>query len=271
MKPWKRSIKSEFKGMYSEHGNLPVITVNPMFSVERHILMLGSEFGDRGFCADSILNVARQFMGDYKPFYTKVTLIPVLDTEGHPGKCGIISPEGFESPSYLSGGKPSKEMPADVRDLLSIVRQEKYNLVLQATSIAKESWPYCDGYFVVPAVSVVSSGEKTFFSIRPETKDIAGTLLSAAKQHARLQSLNTEGVVGDRYVVAREGILLPASVSGESVEIHTRNIVSLACIENRVECITLVAASSKNADCSAPRKAHTAALEAVIRLYEKNN
>ena len=270
MKSWKKQVKREFSGMYSECGNLPVITVNPMFSVERHVLILGSEFGDRGFCADSILSFAKSFIGEYKPFYTKITLVPVLDTEGHPVKSTLISSEGFESPSYLSKGNPSKEMPADVKDLLSIVRQEKYSLVLQATSVAHENWPYCNGYFVVPAVSVISSGDKSFLRINPETKDIAGTLLAAAKKHTSLQSLHTEGVVGNRYVMAREGILLPAFVSDGNVEIMTRNIVSLACLENQVECITLVAASSLKADNSNSRKAHSAALEAVIRMYEKN-
>ena len=108
-------------------------------------------------------------------------MVPVIDTYGHPGKCGLVSSEGFESPSYLSDGKPSKEIPSDVIDLLSIVRQEKYNLVLQATSIVHEKWPFCDGYFVVPSVSVVAEGEKTLFSIKPETKDIAGTVLAAVK------------------------------------------------------------------------------------------
>lgn len=270
MKQWKKDIKSEFGEIYSEAGRLPVLTINPMFPSERHILLLGSEFGDREFCADSILDVARKFSGDYGPFYTKITMVPVIDTYGHPDKCGVVSSEGFESPSYLSDGKPSKKIPSDVLDLLSIVRREKYNIVLQATSILHENWPYCNGYFVVPPVSVVSEGEKTLFSIKPETKDIAGTMLAAAKQHTPLQSLHTDGIVGNRYVMAREGILLPASVSDDAVEVHTRNIVSLACLENQVECITLVAASSRNDDVSDSRKAHTAALEAVIRLYEKN-
>ncbi len=270
MKQWKRSIKIEFGEMYSEAGRLPVLTINPMFSAEKHILILGSEFGDRDFCADSVLDIARKFMGNFRPFYTKITMVPVIDTYGHPGKCGLVSSEGFESPSYLSDGKPSKEIPSDVMDLLSIVRQEKYNLVLQATSIVHEKWPFCDGYFVVPSVSVVAEGEKTLFSIKPETKDIAGTVLAAVKKHVSLQSLHTNGVVGNRYAVAREGILLPASVSNDSVEVHTRNIVSLACLENQTECITLVASSSIKADNIASRKAHSAALEAVIRMYEKN-
>ncbi|MFH1065253.1 MAG: hypothetical protein V1734_01980 [Nanoarchaeota archaeon] len=270
MKPWKRSIKSEFGEMYSETGRLPVLTINPMFSAEKHILILGSEFGDREFCADSVLDVARKFMGDYRPFYTKITMAPVIDTCGHPGKCGLVSSEGFESPSYLLDGNPSKEIPSDVKDLLSIVRRDKYNLVLQATSILHENWPFCNGYFVVPSVSVVSDGEKTLFSIKPETKDIAGTVLAAVKGHVSLQSMHTNGVVGNKYVVAREGILLPASVSDDSVEVHTRNIVSLACLENQIECITLVASSSNKADNIASRKAHSAALEAVIRMYEQN-
>lgn len=270
MKQWKKDIKSEFEDIYSEAGRLPVITINPMFSAEKHILLLGSEFGDREFCADSVLDIARKFRGDYRPFYTKITMVPVIDSYGHPDKCGVVSSEGFESPSYLSDGKPSKKIPADVLDLLSIVRQEKYNLVLQATSILHENWPYCNGYFVVPSVSVVAEGGKSLFSIKPETKDIAGTVIAAVKERTVVQSLHTNGIVGNRYVVAREGILLPASVSDDSVEVHTRNIVSLACLENRIECITLVASSSNKADNIASRKAHSAALEAVIRMYEKN-
>ncbi|MDD4878316.1 MAG: hypothetical protein PHO02_04750 [Candidatus Nanoarchaeia archaeon] len=271
MKSWMKSIKSEFSGMYSEIGRLPVLTINPLFSAERSILILGSEFGDRGFCAESLLDIARKFSGEYKPFYTKIALVPVIDTSGHPGKCEIISSTGFESPSYLLHGKPSKDIPTDVRDLLSFVRNEKYNIVLQATSIARENWPYCDGYFVVPSVYNVVSGEKSFLRMKEETKDIAGTILSAAKQHTPLQSMHTDGVVGDRYVLAREGMLLPASVSDDFVEVKARNILSLACLENKVECITLVAPSSKKADNTPSRRAHAAALEAVIRLYEKNN
>lgn len=271
MKLWRKNIKSEFSGAYSEFGKLPVITISPLFSAERNLLIIGSEFGDRGFCAESLLDVARKFLGEYKPFYTKVTFVPVIDTSGHPDKCEIISSEGLESPSYLSKGKPSKEMPSDVRDLLSIVRMDKYNLVLQATSIARENWPYCDGYFVVPNVYNVVNGEKSFLRMKEETKDIAGTILSAVKPHVSLQSLYADGVVGNRYVLAREGMLLPASVSEDAVEVKARNIISLACIENKVECITLVAPSVKKGDNSLSRKAHAAALEAVIRLYDKNN
>lgn len=271
MKSWKKDMKKEFGDNYSQHGSLPLITISPLLNTERKILIIGSEFGDVGFCADAIFNFARTFTSDYRPLFTKLTMAPVIDTEGHPNKCKIISSEGFENPSYLSNGKPSKDIPSDVSDLLSLVRNERYDLVVQATAIPRENWPYCDGYFAVPKASIeVAENGQSVLRIKPETKDIAGTVINAAKKHAALQSLHAEGIVGDRYIMLKEGLLIPAHITDTSVSLEIRNIVSLVCIEKGLEYLTLVAASSKKANNDKSRDAHKAALESLVKLYEKS-
>ncbi|MFA5887353.1 MAG: hypothetical protein WC852_01420, partial [Candidatus Nanoarchaeia archaeon] len=149
MKKWQKIIKSHFGKNYSDHEGLPVLSFIPRYEPERKILFIGSEHGSMPFCAEAIISKAQE-IADGNLYRTQIDMIPVVDTAGHPAKSALMGLEGFDSPSYMG----SQEMPGQVSSLISMLNNSPYSLVVQATALFREDWPFINGYFAVPQVKL---------------------------------------------------------------------------------------------------------------------
>ena len=265
MKKWQKIIKSHFGKNYSDHEGLPVLSFIPRYEPERKILFIGSEHGSMPFCAEAIISKAQE-IADGNLYRTQIDMIPVVDTAGHPAKSALMGLEGFDSPSYMG----SQEMPGQVSSLISMLNNSPYSLVVQATALFREDWPFINGYFAVPQVKLnPAENKRTKLIVKPVTRDIMGTLLHAVKKaDYPLQTMHNEGKVGDRFIFLNEGVLAPVTnFEGQSI-IGTRNLIQLACAQKGIESILLVSAAGKYEGNADARDSHKAAIESIIRLYE---
>lgn len=265
MKKWKRIIRSHFGKNYSEHGELPLLSFIPRCEPERKILFIGSEHGSMPFCAEAIIGKAKE-IADGRLYRTQIDMVPVIDKAGHPNKSTLMGLEGFDSPSYIG----SMEIPGEVSSLISMISSSSYSLVVQATALFMEDWPFINGYFAVPQIKanyIENKGTKLI--VKPVTRDIMGTLLRAVKKaDYPLQTMHNEGKVGDRYILLNEGVLAPVTnFEGQSI-IGTRNLIQLACEKKGIESLLLVSAAGKYGGNADARDSHKAAIESIIQLYE---
>ena len=243
---WQTKVKTDFLDNYAEISGMPLLSFKSSGSEKYKILLLGPEQGNMPFCSKALLYTAKSF-NIRKPENTLFDILPVIDVKGYPSK---------------NSGEPLDA------SLLSIFAN--YNMVVQVTSFFREEWPYCNGYFAVPQVQCneLPEGRKQIV-IKPATKDLVGTIVNYVRSAGfSLQTLNDEGFVGDRYVMASEGILLPASKCDGYISIGTRNAIALECQKLGVESVMLATTASKHSKNKESLDSHKAALEAVIRIYE---
>lgn len=270
MRKWQKAMKSHFRKNYSECMGLPVLSFMPLGKAESKILFIGSEHGNMPFCAEAMLDKAKE-IADGRLYRTQIDMIPVIDKAGHPVKSTLMGLEGFDSPSYLKDSVLSQEIPEIVSGLLSMLSDSSYSLVVQATSLFKEDFPFINGYFAVPQVKAehLENGG-TRLIVKPATNDIMGTLVHAVQRaDYSLQTMHNQGRVGDRHIILSEGVLAPVTnYEGQSI-IGTRNLVQLACEKKGIESVLLVSAAGKYEGNAEARDSHKAAIESIIRLYEK--
>lgn len=239
---WKNRVKSEFLDEYAEISGMPLLSFKPSVSESYKILLLGPEQGGMSFCSKALLYAAKSLKAK-KPEKTLVDIMPSLDALSSVLENGMV-----------------------VHSML-----EKYDMVVQVTSCYKEEWPYCNGYFAVPQVlcNSLPDGKKQII-IHPATKDLVGTIVNKVRTAGfALQTLNDDGFVGDRYIMASHGILLPASRHDDDILIGTRNPLALECQKLGVESVILAAPASKLSKNREALDSHKVALEAVIGIYER--
>ena len=269
MKELQDYLKKNFKKNYSEAGKLMKLSFEPIGRLEQKLLIVGSEHGDKPFGTKAMARLMKE-LKEMPLLKTQVDFIPVIDMKGYPSCRTIIGDEGLGRPMYLDGGYRSKDVPEEIKDLMKQLTQE-YDMAVQLNAVFREEAPLMNGYFAIPQVKAVVNDGKQIIKIHPGVKDVVGSVINAVKEAGfDLLTRSDKGHVGDGHVLYAEGLVLPGFKDGEKVEFRTRNAFALTCENKGLSAVILYALSAGfgtlNDDAV---NAHKAALDALVRLYEK--
>lgn len=262
-------LRKIFPEQYSRVGKLARLRFEPSGTIESRILIAGSEHGDKPFGTAAMI----QAMGELNAKsleHTLIDFVPVIDIKGHPDKRTIMGDAGFGKPSYLDNGYFSDKMPAEIKDLVSMLHG--YDMAIQLTASFREEAPLINGYYVMPQVSSEMCDGKRKTRISPVSNDLSGSIVNSLKRKGiKLLDKSMNGRLGDGHALFRPGIVIQGVENNGEIECRTRNAFLLKCLQNGMEAIISVAIADKFS--SAPKNqvvdAHKAAIDAVVAFYEK--
>ncbi len=269
MKELKKYLRKEFPKQYKKVGTLVKLTFKPYSKVEKRLLVIGSEHGDKPFGAKAMIDLM-QDLKQNKLEKTLIDFVPVIDVKGYPSKRTIIGEEGFGKPVYLDKGYTTTKKPKEILDLINIINAS-YDLAVQLNASFKDEAPILNGYFAIAPINTVTVDNKKRLVYDSVVKDVLGTVINNVKiKGFELLTADDNSYLGDGHILYGKGLVLPGIKDGDKISFKNRNAFVLKCAEKNVPAVLLYAAATSfvSKERSDAIEAHKTALEALIKLYE---
>ncbi len=257
--------------LQKEHGNnfsngiLPFLQF-PAAEDKYKILVVGGEHGDKVAGTNAMLYIADRLKSNQLK-QTCVDMVPVLDTEGYPGKRTSFG-GSFGFKRYLDSLYLAEDRPDQVKALMNILDSKKYDMALLLTESFIEEMPLLSGFFMFYQMNTTSGEMSNRLNfIYPEARDLGGSILTKLhRQNVKLLD-SKDGDLGDGHVIAAPGIVFQGFIENGRMVFRTRNQFAYACQERNIPALVLVAESSTTGKLN-PKEAHITSLEEAVRFYE---
>lgn len=270
METLREKLQSQFKEEYSEYGLLPFLKFKASGEECNKFLLVGSEHGDKPYGTKAMLNTAKRLKKSPLKNIT-IDMIPVLDTEGYPSKRTIVEEFGLGNSLYMDAGYELEHKPHQIKALLALMDEVKYNFAFLLGSSNKDEAPIINGFYMVPQLKVE---EQNLGFLYPYSKDLVGAVVHALKGKGIpvLNKKPEDVYLGAGHMLFSEGFVIQGIPTEDKKSIKefktTGGFLKSAAVRG-VPALALYALSSHKEREYQPTKALQAALESIINVYEK--